>query len=114
MSSHATKAAKDNGSLRIVLQHRDRASMIYELSCNGDELDITISPRKNTDDPGDWHIEARAGRAAGAGRVTEWAATRADALRAVGRKWASNAGERQLPAFDWEAVAVALAAVRAL
>lgn len=96
------------------MQHRDRDSMIYELSCNGAELDLRFTPREETNDPGEWRVEARLGRADDAACVTEWAATRAEALRAVGVKWVSSAATHRLPTFDWEAVAAALTAVRAL
>jgi hypothetical protein len=114
MSSRASGTAKDANSLRIVLQHRDHSSMIYELSCNGAELDLRFTPRAGTNDPGEWRIEARPGREAGVACVTEWAATRAEALRAVGLSWVSSAATHRLPRFDWEAVAAALTAVRAL
>jgi hypothetical protein len=46
--------------------------------------------------------------------VTELGPTPKDALQAVGRAWVSKSAEHALPRFDWEAVATALAEVRAL
>ncbi len=114
MSRHTSGSAKDTKALRIVLQHRERDSMIYELTCNGAELDLRFTPRDESNDPDEWRLEARPGRADDAACVTEWAATRAEALRAVGLKWVSSSVTQRLPAFDWEAVATALTEVRAL
>jgi len=42
------------------------------------------------------------------------AATRAEALRAVARSWGEKRIASNLPAFDWDSVAKALAVVRAI
>lgn len=114
MSAHASKNGKDEAALRIVMQHRDKESMIYELSCKGIELEIRMFPLEAAEEPSGWRLEARPGRALGAFCVTESAATRSEALRAIGQKWASSATPDGLPVFDWDAVARALADVRAL
>jgi hypothetical protein len=46
--------------------------------------------------------------------VAEGGATRAEALREVGRSWNEKRLANHLPSFDWESVARAMAAVRAI
>lgn len=88
--------------------------MVYDLSAEGHRLTLSIFQRDNPQEPGDWRIEARASRADEAVVVSEWAASRALALRAVGVTWSSRAAVDKLPSFDWEAVATLLDSVRAL
>jgi hypothetical protein len=114
LSSRSTKNATSDRSLRIVTQYRSGASMEYELECDGVELCLRISPRATSADSGDWRVEARAGRAGDAACIAEWGATRGEALREVGRAWGLETVTKALPPFDWEAVARALTAVRAL
>ncbi|PNB52646.1 hypothetical protein C1X77_27350, partial [Pseudomonas sp. GW531-E2] len=77
---------------------------------------VYVSPRENQTDAGEWRVEARAAATglAEAVVIAEWGPTRADALRELGRAWTTNAIARGLPVFDWDAVATALIAVRAL
>jgi hypothetical protein len=110
----STKRTPPDG-LRITNQYRSlHGGMMYEFECQGAKLDLHVSPRKNASDAGDWRIEARKGHAEEGAAVVEWAATRSLALQQVGRAWASQPVERGLPRFDWELMAQALTAVRAL
>ena len=59
-------------------------------------------------------IEARTRDVADAAVVREAAATRALALRELERSWKEKSGSLGLPAFDWSAIASALAEVHAL
>ncbi len=84
--------------------------MVYDLRGDGERLTLTMSPRASSQDPDEWHVEASASTQADAVRVDRWARTRAEALHAVGLEWCKLA----LPRFDWEAVRVVLAEVRAV
>jgi len=101
--------------LRIMNQFRARGGMTYDLKCEGVRLTLTITERTSAEDAGDWRIEARGAlSAAHAATVVEWGATRADALAAIGRAWSATIDSEGLRVFDWDAVAAALRAVRAL
>lgn len=114
MSEKSEKAEKAKDALKITDQSRDRNGMVYDLKAEGNRLIVRIFPRENPQDENEWRIEARVSSAPEATVVTQWGATRADALREVGKVWVSLAPEQGLPTFDWDAVAVALNAVRAL
>jgi len=87
---------------------------MYELECDGKNLDIHVSARESDADPGEWRVEARSGRSEDAAMIAEWGDTRAAALERVGRTWVSESWARHLPSFDWERVVQALTQVRAL
>ncbi len=114
VSSHNSKQTKSKTALRIVTQYRDKASMIYELKCGDADLAVRITPRQNSEDSGEWRIEARHDRSSETNFVGKWAATRREALDEVGRNWVSTEAETGRPSFDWEAVARVLTEVRAL
>jgi hypothetical protein len=46
--------------------------------------------------------------------IEAWGGTRIDALREVGRLWATKGVALGLPTCDWEAVATVLTSVRAV
>jgi hypothetical protein len=110
--------AKQEKTTRITNQRRvggTRAVMSYDLKCDDMNLGLVITPRSNDGDLGEWHIEAKVKRAAGEPfSAGEWADTRTEALRAVGRSWNSNFRAQGLLPVDWDAVAQALDEVRAL
>lgn len=106
--------ARDPGALRIAMQYRERASMAYELVCNGVEVSVRVTPAASSDDPAAWRIDAQVGRSKDAPCVTGWATTRTEALSEVSRRWASGQTTHGLPVFDWDAAARALGEVRAL
>ena len=105
---------KDKDALRITNQFRSKGSMVYDMRCNGERLTLTVSPRTNEQDGGEWRVEARAAGRPEEDIIERWGATRIDALRAVGLAWSERWFARGLPRFDWEAVAQALIAVRAV
>jgi hypothetical protein len=74
---------------------------------------VRVCPRASPSDAGEWRVEAHAGRR-DAAVISQWGATRIEALREVGRVWGSSASAHGYPMFDWEAVAEALLAVRAI
>lgn len=108
------KESPDRRSPRITDQFRKDNAMFYDFRCDQDRLTISIAPRASQDDEGEWRVQAWTGRSAETDGVTEWGPTRAEALSAVGRSWDSCRVERSLPSFDWDAIASALGAVRAL
>jgi hypothetical protein len=101
-------------TIKITDQFRSRNGFVYDFRCEGARLTLSIAPRELPTDAGEWKVEARTGHAQEATVVTEWGATRVDALREVGRAWVSRAVEQGLPKFDWEGVEKALREVRAI
>ena len=90
---------------------------IYDLACEGNRLRLEVVPVE-VDGAEVWRVEAKVrSRVDANGEVTtanETAATRTEALRALARAWRSNAAQHGMRMFDWEAVEVLLAGVRAL
>ena len=105
--------ADGSPKLSIANQFRDRGSMVYDFIQSDARLTLRITSRMNEDDPGEFRVDASEG-SRGEVFVTAWGATRAAALAAVGTSWQETHVGLGLPMFDWEAVATALNAVRAL
>ncbi len=105
--------ADGSPKLSIANQFRDRGSMVYDFVCSDARLTLRITSRMNEDDPNEFRIDASEG-SRGEVFVTGWGETRAAALAAVGVTWRETHEGLGLPMFDWEAVAAALNAVRAL
>lgn len=108
------KTEKNKDALKITGQSRSRRGMVYDLKANGQRLTLSMFPRESSDEPNEWRVEARASSGAEEAVVMQWAETREEALREVGRAWATKAETAGLATFDWDAVAQALAAVRAI
>lgn len=107
--------ARDEESVRITQQFRTRDAMVYDLRGAAGRLTLRITARGGDDGPPtEWSVEASTSSSPDAVVVAERAATRADALRAVGRSWDEKRLANNLPSFDWESVARAMAAVRAI
>jgi len=100
-------------ALRITNQFRSKGSMVYDLRGAGSRLSLVVTPRTSSADPDDWHIEAQAMGLPEVLPIERWGHTRMDALRAVARAWTTRPSSG-VPQFDWEAVAAALLAVRAI
>ena len=109
----SNKTDKGNDSLRITDQFRTRHGMAYELRERGSRLTLLIAERTTPDAGTEWHVEATSVQLPGAA-FSHAASTRAEALRQTGMHWAADCDARGLPSFDWEAVAKALTAVRAI
>jgi hypothetical protein len=106
---------KDKDVPKIMNQFRAKGGMAYDLKYRGARLTLLVSPRATNEDLGDWRVEARASRSPDEAVVlAEWGPTRMAALQALGRSWEANAASQGLAMFDWEGVAAALVAVRAL
>jgi hypothetical protein len=109
------KPEVDQDAIRITQQFRSRDAMVYDLRGSAGRLTLRVTGRGGEDGPPtDWRIEAATSSSPDAVIVAERGATRAEALRAVGRSWNEKRLASNLPSFDWEAVARAMAAVRAI
>jgi hypothetical protein len=108
------KREENEQAIRITQQFRSGDAMIYDLRGATGRLTMRVSGRGGdaSGPPAEWCIEAGIGHAPGSMVVAEWAPTRVDALRAVGKVWNETPGD--LPAIDWDGVARAMSAVRAI
>ncbi|MCL2448239.1 MAG: hypothetical protein FWD17_04775 [Polyangiaceae bacterium] len=110
-----TKERDDEESIRITQQFRAHDAMVYDLRGSAARLTLRITGRGGGDGPPtEWRIEASTSSSPDAVVVSEGGVTRAEALRAVGRSWNEKRLANNLPSFDWESVARAMAAVRAI
>jgi hypothetical protein len=106
---------RDDDAVRITQQFRSREAMVYDLRGSGSRLTLRVTGQGGGDGPPtEWRIEASTSSSPDAVIVAEGGATRAEALRAVGLSWEGKRVANNLPAFDWESVARAMAAVRAI
>lgn len=109
------KAEIDEDALRITQQFRSGETMVYDLRGKAGRLTLRVSGRGgNEGPPTEWRVEASTSTSPDAPAVAEWGPTRAEALRAVGHSWCEKRLAGNLPLFDWESVARALSAVRAI
>ena len=115
MAERTGRNEQKSTALRIMDQYHSNGGMAYDLKCEGVRLTLVITERKLPAEVGAWKIEARAARPAESEvTVTEWGATRDDALRGVAAAWVAANDTMAFRVFDWDAVAVALRAVRAI
>jgi hypothetical protein len=109
------KPEVDEDAIRITQQFRSRDAMVYDLRGKAGPLTLRITGRGGDDgSPVEWRVEASTSGSPDAVVVSETGATRAEALRAVGSTWNEKRLASNLPSFDWESVARAMAAVRAI
>lgn len=109
------KAEIDDNALRITLQFRSGDAMVYDFRSRAGRMTLRVSGRGGDEGPPtEWRIEASTSTAPDAAIVAEYGATRADALRAVGHSWNDKRIANNLPVVDWESVARAMSAVRAI
>jgi hypothetical protein len=108
-------AKKDDTKTHVTNQFRSRAVMVYDLASEGAQLTISIAPcPNNLDGTGDWRAEAYARQAPDRPTLAETGVTRGDALNAVAQAWTAKDRAFGFPKLDWEAIALALRAVRAI
>jgi hypothetical protein len=98
--------------VRITNQFRDRRGMVYELSCDGVGVAISIWP--SIDEKTAWSAEMTAKRLPRPPAVCVTGASREAAVRALGDAWAEADPAGEPPLLDWEAIRAALALVRAI
>ena len=109
------KTEIDEDALRITTQFRSGEAMVYDLRSKAERLTLRVSGRGGDEGPPtEWCVEASTSTSPDAVVVAEWGPTRAEALRAVGRSWAEKRIACNLPVFDWQSVARAMSAVRAI
>jgi hypothetical protein len=109
------KPEVDEPAIRITQQFRSRDAMVYDLRGSTGRLTLRITGRGGEEGPPtEWCIEASTSSSPDAVVVAERGSTRAETLRAVGRSWNEKRVASNLPSFDWESVARAMAAVRAI
>lgn len=109
------RAQIDEDALRITQQFRSGEAMVYDFRGKAGRLTLRVSGRGGEEGPPtEWRIEASTSSSPDAVVVAEWAPTRTAALGAVGRSWSEKRVAGNLPAFDWESVARAMSAVRAI
>lgn len=102
------------GGIRITHQFRAGRAMVYDLRDRTARLTLRIYERQSAAEPGDFRVEAATGGGPDDQVITGWGATRAEALQAAASLWGESRFTAGLPPFDWEAVARALGAVRAV
>jgi hypothetical protein len=110
------KQDDDGGALRITQQFRSGEAMVYDFRGAGGRLTIRVSGRGNEEagPPTEWRVEACTASSPDSVVAAAWAPTRAEALRAAGRSWDEKGRAQNLAAIDWESVARAMSAVRAI
>lgn len=110
------KRDEDENAIRITQQFRSGEAMVYDFRGAAGRLTVRVSGRGGNDSgpPAEWCIEACTSSSPDSVVVAEWAPTRAEALRAVSRSWKEKCLALHLPTFDWESVARAMTAVRAI
>jgi hypothetical protein len=109
------KAEIDEDAVKITQQSRSGEAMVYGLRSRTARLTLRVSGRGgDKGPPTEWRIEASTSSSPDSVVVAESGATRAEALRAVGRTWGEKRLAGNLPVFDWESVARAMSAVRAI
>ncbi|MEP7051732.1 MAG: hypothetical protein ABJB12_15320 [Pseudomonadota bacterium] len=99
---------------KVTMQYRSGAGKVFELESAGKLLDVHVIPRQGTDTAGEWRVTAQDRRGGDATVITEWGATKGEALEKVSRAWAEQMLERKLNDFDWVAVTQTLQAIRAI
>ncbi|MEO7037323.1 MAG: hypothetical protein ABI548_25440 [Polyangiaceae bacterium] len=108
------KAPEPVPPCKVTMQYRSGAGKVFELESAGKLLDVHVTPRQETDTAGEWRVTAQDRRGGDATVITEWGATRGEALEKVSRAWVEQMTERNLSAFDWVAVTKTLQAIRAI
>ena len=107
---------KDEEEIRITQQFRAGEAMVYDFRGPTFKLTVRVSGRggEETGPPAEWRVEASTSPSPESSSVAEWAPTRAEALRAVGRAWGEMRLAHNLPTVDWASVERAMSAVRAI
>jgi hypothetical protein len=109
-------AVKDEDEIRITQQFRTGEAMVYDFRGATFKLTLRVTGRggEETGPPAEWGVEASTSTSPESASVAEWASTRAEALRAVGRAWSKKRLAHNLPTIDWASVERAMSAVRAI
>ncbi len=108
------KATNEDDGFQITHQFWSGDAMVYDLRSQAGKVTLRVSGCTGERMLTEWRIEASTSTAPDAPVVAERGATRAEALQAVGRTWDGKRLANNLPVFDWESVARAMSAVRAI
>jgi hypothetical protein len=107
------KPKADGGSPRITQQYRDRdRRMVYEVTYGSSLLVLLAS--ESAGGPQEWRFEAHPRESPQLVVAGQWGASRADAFRTMRDLWIERRAGLGLARIEWDKVAVALAAVRAI
>ncbi|SRR5258706_15211539 len=98
---------------KVVAQYHSAGEMVYELASAGTKLDVRVSSRVLSSGERSWHVAAQPA-ASDSIAITDFAATKAEALTKVAAQWEEQEQALGLPKLDWKAVAKALLAVRGI
>lgn len=99
---------------KVTMQYRHGAGKVFELESAGKMLDVHVTPRQAEGSAGEWQVAAHDRRSGDVTVISEWGATRSEALEKVSRAWVEQMSERNLTPFDWTAVTKTLLAIRAI
>jgi len=99
--------------VRITQQFRARHNMTYELDCEGVPLVINVFFPVSDSGVEEWRIEAQSKHTEPASFASASAASRALALQHVAQRWRETMPV-SVSNLDWNGVAQAMTAVRAL
>ena len=106
---------REDGTIRITQQFRSRDAMVYDFRGAAGRLTLRVTMQAWDDGShSEWRIEASTSTSPDSIVVAEQGATRALTLNAVARSWNQRRAANNLPRFDWDSVASAMNAVRAL
>ena len=108
------KPPKPEPPCKVTMQYRRGAGKVFELESFGKLLDVCVTPRQESELGGAWRVAAQDRRGGDAVVITEYGATRSEALEKVSRAWTEQMSERNLHPFDWIAVTSTLLAIRAI
>ncbi len=87
---------------------------MYELAHDEIRLRIAMTFRENRDGLGHWSAAAHVRASTRHPSITKPGVTREDAFRAMARAWMAKQFVDGFPEMDWEAVATAMRAARAI
>jgi hypothetical protein len=103
---------KQQASVRITDQYRDRRGMVYDFKCAGVGVSISISA--SSEDQTDWRAEVTTKLDPPPPVVCGTGPSREAALRVAADAWTEKGETDGLPPLDWEAIRGALVTVRAI
>jgi hypothetical protein len=110
MRQTVTKDQK-NAKVRITDQFYGKQGMVYELTCDGVKLSLSMVG----DEQGrEWAAEATAKVLPAPVVATGVGRSRGEAFSVLREIWCSQREGVPFPRFDWEAIQVALTSVRAI
>jgi hypothetical protein len=115
MNDEPKSGRPDTSAARIVMQYFRGDTLVCELRIAQGSLSVHVSRGDgNGNRDAGWRVEAHGKVVDKEIVIAASGATRRDALAEVSAQWSAQRPELGLYAVDWDAVAVALSAVRAI